>query len=180
VGFPRPPGPPARQRRPDTATCWSGRGDGGRHLYFLRPAGPLTSTRLPRGVDLKVHGYCIVPPSVHPATGMPYRWEDHPVAPLPYHLRELLRPLPVSRIVPAVRHGDGKGLVAWLGEQTSNVNDALFWAACRAHEDGVLDALADELVAAAETAARTAGTWTAAGKRQSRRTVQSARKAAVA
>jgi hypothetical protein len=77
---------------PPTLTVWSGRNDGGRHLYLLRPPGPLTSTRLPEGIDLKASGYCIVPPSIHPATGLPYRWEDHPVASLPYRLRELLRP----------------------------------------------------------------------------------------
>src|SRR4051794_5252709 len=33
---------------PPTLTAWSGRDDGGRHLYYLRPAGPLTSTQLPK------------------------------------------------------------------------------------------------------------------------------------
>jgi hypothetical protein len=77
---------------PDTLTAWSGRNDGGSHLYFLRPPGPLTSTRLPEGIDLKINGYMIMPPSIHPATGLPYRWEDHPVASLPSRLRELLAP----------------------------------------------------------------------------------------
>jgi hypothetical protein len=53
---------------PETLTAWSGRNDGGRHLYFLRPHGPLTSTRLPEGIDLKINGYMIMPPSIHPAT----------------------------------------------------------------------------------------------------------------
>ena len=68
---------------PPTLTAWSGRNDGGRHLYFLRPAGRLTSTKLPTGVDLKVNGYCIVPPSLHPATFQPYRWDQRPAAELP-------------------------------------------------------------------------------------------------
>jgi hypothetical protein len=51
---------------PPTLTAWSGRNDGGQHLYFLRPAGPLSSTRLPQGIDLKANGYCVVPPSIHP------------------------------------------------------------------------------------------------------------------
>jgi len=72
---------------PPTLTVWSGRNDGGRHLYFLRPYGPLTSTRLPQGIDLKVNGYCIVPPSIHPATGLPYRWESREPAALPYSFR---------------------------------------------------------------------------------------------
>jgi Bifunctional DNA primase/polymerase, N-terminal len=74
---------------PQTLTAWSGRGDGGRHLYFLRPHGELTSTKLPLGIDLKAYGYCVMPPSLHPATGQPYRWE---LAHMPHALRELLRP----------------------------------------------------------------------------------------
>jgi hypothetical protein len=46
---------------PKTLTTWTGRNDGGCHLYFIRPAGRLTSTRLPKGVDLKANGYVIVP-----------------------------------------------------------------------------------------------------------------------
>jgi hypothetical protein len=155
---------------PPTATCWSGRGDGGRHLYFLRPAGQLTSTRLPRGIDLKVHGYCIVPPSIHPATGQPYRWEDHPIARLPHRLRELLRPAPV-RLRPAVRRGDGSGLIRFVSEQPlGNVNNGLYWAACSAATDGVLDELAEALVAAAIAAGHP--------ETGARRTVESARKKA--
>lgn len=66
---------------PATLTAWSGRNDGGRRLYYMRPAGPTTCTSLPKGIDLKINGYCIVPPSLHPVTGQPYRWEHHPVAP---------------------------------------------------------------------------------------------------
>jgi hypothetical protein len=51
---------------PETLTAWSGRNDGGCHLYFLRPPGPLTSTKMPAGIDLKVNGYMIMPPSIHP------------------------------------------------------------------------------------------------------------------
>ena len=46
---------------PPTLTVWSGRNDGGRHLYYQRPTGTLTSTRLPEGIDLKANGYCILP-----------------------------------------------------------------------------------------------------------------------
>lgn len=38
---------------------------------LLRPAGPLTSTRLPKGIDLKVNGYCIVPPRHSPGDRAP-------------------------------------------------------------------------------------------------------------
>ena len=56
---------------PATLTVWSGRNDGGRHLYFQRPASPLSSTRLPKGVDLKANGYCIVPHRFTPQPGFP-------------------------------------------------------------------------------------------------------------
>jgi hypothetical protein len=72
----------------ETLTAWSGRNDGGRHLYYLRPAGPLTSTRLPKGIDLKVNGYCIVPPSIHPATGQPYRWDVREPPPVPQRITQ--------------------------------------------------------------------------------------------
>ncbi|MEB3065398.1 bifunctional DNA primase/polymerase [[Mycobacterium] zoologicum] len=73
---------------PPTLTCWSGRGDGGRHLWF-RLRQPMGMQRqvlanLP-GIDVKLpgRGYVVLPPSIHPKTGQPYRWEPHPVADLP-------------------------------------------------------------------------------------------------
>jgi hypothetical protein len=96
---------------PATLTVWSGRNDGGRHLYFLRPAGQLTSTRLPEGIDLKANGYVIAPPSIHPATGLPYKWEQYPVAAPPHGLRELLRPAPRPINLPRRNGGNGDGLL---------------------------------------------------------------------
>jgi Bifunctional DNA primase/polymerase, N-terminal len=92
---------------PVTLTGWSGRDDGGRHLFFHRPPGVVVDSRLPRGVDLKQagRGYTIAPPSLHPDTGKPYWWEHHPVAELPASTVRLLRrpePVVVSwRTVPA-------------------------------------------------------------------------------
>jgi hypothetical protein len=79
---------------PATLTVWSGRGDLGRHLYYRRPAGSLSAARLGAGIDVKTSaGYCVVPPSVHPDSGLPYRWEERaPVVP-PAWLITLLRPL---------------------------------------------------------------------------------------
>jgi hypothetical protein len=158
---------------PETLTCWSGRGDGGAHYYFLQPAGALTSTRLPAGIDLKLRGYCVVPPSVHPATGRPYRWQEHEIAPVPAWLRSLLRPAPKPIVVLGPRRsGDGRHLVDFVAlQQLGNVNNALYWAACRAADDNLLADLVDDLVAAA----------VAAGHPEpgARRTVESAAKRVV-
>jgi hypothetical protein len=153
----------------DTLTAWSGRNDGGRHLYYLRPAGPLTSTRLPKGIDLKVNGYCIVPPSIHPATGLPYRWDERDPAPLPWRLRELLRPLPPRTTYSGRRNKSGKPLVDFVARfVTDGVNDALFWAACKAAEDGILDEIEVELISTAVSVGES--------EKQARWTVKSARK----
>lgn len=85
---------------PPTLTTWSGRGDGGRHLYFQHPGGKLVSTRIGGGLDLKTSaGYCLAPPSIHPDTGQPYRWEPNQVAKPPRWLVSMLRPL-VQEIKP--------------------------------------------------------------------------------
>ncbi len=155
---------------PPTLTAWSGRNDGGRHLYFLRPAGELTSTRLPAGVDLKKNGCCIVPPSIHPVTGQPYRWEHHPAAAPPYTLRDLLRPPP--RPVQTF-NGSGPtsaaGLLRTVAEApVGERNKILFWAACRAVEKCILDDLEGDLIKAAVAAGET--------EVKARRTIASARR----
>jgi hypothetical protein len=80
---------------PATRTVWSGRGDGGRHFYWVRPDGVFTSTGLPDGWDLRDGGkaYLIMPPSPHPATGKAYVWDttaDAPLAALPADVAALL------------------------------------------------------------------------------------------
>ena len=78
---------------PETLTTFSGRRDGGHHLYFVRPAGILSARRLGRGIDLKTSsGYVVVPPSIHPDTGKPYTAHEAPVATPPTALTALLRP----------------------------------------------------------------------------------------
>jgi Bifunctional DNA primase/polymerase, N-terminal len=138
---------------PATLTAWSGRNDGGRHLYFRRPAGQLTSTKLPDGIDLKVNGYCILPPSIHPATGEPYRWDHHEIARPPHALRELLRPTPKPATVHRGNGGNGAGLVRTVAEAPERSrHNALVWASYRAKDDGIIDQITDELVAAAVAA----------------------------
>jgi hypothetical protein len=90
---------------PPTRVSISGRGDGGRHCWFLRPGGSLSAAALGAGLDLKTHtGYVLLPPSRHPATGRPYRWADPAVdpAPVPAWLARLLTP-PAIMPVPGSR-----------------------------------------------------------------------------
>jgi hypothetical protein len=85
-----------------TLTVWSGRKDGGRHLFYRRPKGELTQTRIKKlGCDLKDggKGYTILPPSLHPDTGQPYRWEIRPLANMSRELFELIHyEPPVARL----------------------------------------------------------------------------------
>jgi Bifunctional DNA primase/polymerase, N-terminal len=70
-------------------------GSGGWHLYYAHPGGPLGSkvTGL-AGVDVKADGgYVVAPPSVHPGTGVPYRWiGDRPIVAMPPGLVDACRP----------------------------------------------------------------------------------------
>jgi hypothetical protein len=157
---------------PDTLTVFSGRGDGGRHYYFLRPAGPITAARVPKGIDVKRSGYMVMPPSLHPVTGRPYVWHDVDPVPLPAWLREVLRPAPPkTRTVFSGTPTEGRGLVEFVARQENgNRNNALFWAARRAVESGVLDTIEPDLIAAALA--------TGQDRRTVERTVASARKKA--
>ena len=164
---------------PRTLTVHSGRGTGGRHLYFLNPGGPLSSSRLPAGIDVKTEtGYLVMPPSLHPATGQPYRWESAPPAHLPTALRELLRPA-VARpapVVPAPRTSGSGRLSERAAHLAKFVQDApegtrngrLYWAACQAIRDGH-DAMTFDLL---EGAAMVAGL----SETEARRTITSARR----
>ncbi len=84
---------------PETLTVASGRGDGGRHYYFRRPFAPLSVKGL-AGVDVKTNsGYVVAPPSVHPESGRPYRWErTAQPAQMPLWLQTVLTP---QQTVPA-------------------------------------------------------------------------------
>ncbi len=81
---------------PQTLTAWSGRGDDGRHLYFRRPFAPLSVKGLD-GIDLKTSsGYVVAPPSLHPDTGQPYRWEGSEAAVMPLWLQHVLAPVQLA------------------------------------------------------------------------------------
>jgi len=136
---------------PATRTAESGRGDGGRHFHFLAPEGPVSSTRLPAGIDLKGRGgYVVAPPSIHPDSRQPYRWLDRRApAELPNWLAELLRP-PAPKVYDRpvqLRPGQSdrrlEALVQFvLDAGEGNRNSVLFWASCRGHEmvlEGIVD-----------------------------------------
>lgn len=140
----------------NTCTVWSGRGDGGRHLYYWRPDGPLTAHKLPTGVDLKKSGYTIVPPSIHPASGQPYRWAEQRITEVPGPLEKLLH-VPLGRplgFAPTIPGRGPAALVEFVARQTEgNRNKAIYWAARRAIDHGWMTGdLGDELVAAAVAA----------------------------
>jgi Bifunctional DNA primase/polymerase, N-terminal len=138
---------------------WSGRNDGGHHRFYRRPGGPLTSTRLPKGIDLKVNGYTILPPSIHPATGKPYRWEEHEAADVPNGVLHLLHPKPAPTAggeTYAPTPGALAGLLRTVAEAgEGNRNKALYWAARRVVEEGYPAAALQALGVAARHAGLT-------------------------
>lgn len=159
---------------PKTLTCRTG--SGGWH-HWLAYAGP-SRGKLGDGIDVKTHsGYLVMPPSVHP-NGRRYVWEDETVrtAPAPQWLRALLRP-PAPKVFAPMQGSAKEASLLWVVAESKpgTINDRLYWAACRAAEAGLLDGqLADELV---DAAARAAGPLaTPKGLRESRRTVESAKR----
>ncbi len=158
---------------PPTLTVHSGRGNGGQHRYFLHPGGPLSARRLPPGVDVKTErGYCVVPPSLHPLTGQPYRWESRDPVHLPPEVVALLRPPPPRRLArpsAAALPARGIRLAQYVERQgEGNRNAALFWAVCRALEEGH----GDDVLELLEGAALVAGLDSA----EAERTIASARR----
>lgn len=137
---------------PDTLTVYSGRGDGGQHLYYRHPGGKLTQRNLPPGIDVKTDtGYCVLPPSLHPDTGRPYVWgEVTTPVPFPTGLLPLVRPpepapapfpgrarsgapgADPGRLARRAQHLAEHVAAAAEGER----NGRLFWAACTAHREG--------------------------------------------
>lgn len=147
------------QPLPQTLIVHSGRGNGSQHRYYRHPGGHLSSTRLPQGIDVKTAtGYCVMPPSVHPVTGNPYRWEQHEPSELPAALLALLRPPPTplphearpDRQQSSDRANQLVRFVAQLPE--GKRNDGLYWAACRALDNQAPPGVLEQLVAAAQHA----------------------------
>ena len=142
---------------------------GGIHAYYQgtdQRCGRLAAHHL----DFKAcGGYVLVPPSV--VDGRPYRLVRRSAARSVLNwaaVREFLAPPPPSTATRPKPRGTGiPGLAAWLAAQTEgNRNNALFWACCRAVENGAAESDLDELVAVAVSIGLT--------EREARRTARSA------
>ncbi|WP_425413360.1 bifunctional DNA primase/polymerase [Micromonospora pallida] len=81
-------------------TAYVATGSNGLHLYYRHPGGPVPCSQgkpgqgLGPGIDVKADGgYVVLPPSVHPRTGRPYRWApDKAMEEMPSALVTACRP----------------------------------------------------------------------------------------
>lgn len=130
---------------------------GGRHLWLSGPPElvvPNSAGRLAPGIDIRGAGGYLVGPGSRTAQGVyaaaPGTAHLAP-APCPRSLLRLLLPPPrAHHPVPAAAGGHGQGLVQFvLAAHEGQRNTRLFWAACRAYEDGIGPALVTPLVDAA-------------------------------
>jgi len=131
-------------RLPRTLTARTG--SGGFHIW-LSYDGP-TRGKLGEGIDIKSNsGYVVLPPSLH-ASGGRYEWiSERPAAYAPQWVRDLLNP--PRREFTGTPSGDIAPLVRFVTESVEGErNRRLFWATCRAAEQGVDPA---PLIAAAES-----------------------------
>lgn len=115
---------------------------GGLHLYF-KPRGQRSSSIPTRYLDLKADGgYVLLPPSRVPHGGYELLWENSDVrGQLDWgEIRKLLQPARPTRAryTLADTVGAVERLVAFvLRAQEGNRNTLLFWACCRAIDNGV-------------------------------------------
>ncbi|WP_128435467.1 bifunctional DNA primase/polymerase [Streptomyces cyaneus] len=130
---------------------------GGRHLWLTGPPHvvvPNSAGRLAPGIDIRGAGGYLVGPGSRTDHGVystaPGTSHITP-APCPRALLRLLLPPPRSHHpTPPSAGGHGQGLVQFvLAAHEGQRNTRLFWAACRAYEDGIGPALVDPLVEAA-------------------------------
>ena len=135
---------------PPTLEVISGRRDGGRHLYYIRPFVRPYRGNIPHGIDVKTNGYMVMPPSVHPDTGKPYEWVEHEIVRLPRAVEMLLLPRP-KKASRRPTSSDAAALATWLrGLRMGERHDGLFWAASRLHDAGADHRGTQLLVDAAE------------------------------
>jgi len=131
---------------------------GGRHLWLSGPPDvvvPNSAGRLAPGIDIRGAGGYLVGPGSRTDHGVyataPGTARLAPAACPPALLRLLLPPPRTSQHPTPASAGDhGQGLVQFvLAAHEGQRNTRLFWAACRAYEDGIGPALVDPLVEAA-------------------------------
>lgn len=147
---------------------------GGRHLWLTGPPDtvvPNSAGRLAPGIDIRGAGGYLVGPGSRTGHGV-YTTAPGtahlPPAPCPPSLLRLLLPPPPARHpAPPAPGTHGRGLVRFVrSAHEGQRNTRLFWAACRAYENGIGPALAAPL---AEAARRTG-----LSEREARATIASA------
>ncbi|MFF1476205.1 bifunctional DNA primase/polymerase [Streptomyces sp. NPDC058301] len=129
---------------------------GGRHIWLTGPPDrvvPNSASRLAPGIDVRGAGGYLVGPGSLTSNGV-YRLAPGTAhlapAPCPDALLDLLTPPARVHRPRAYGTDRGHGLVQFvLAAHEGQRNTRLFWAACRAYENGIGDALADRLTAAA-------------------------------
>ncbi|MFC4464835.1 bifunctional DNA primase/polymerase [Streptomyces xiangluensis] len=130
---------------------------GGRHLWLSGPPDvvvPNSAGRLAPGIDIRGAGGYLVGPGSRSAHGVystaPGTSHLAP-APCPRALLRLLTPPPrTHHPTPSSAGGHGQGLVQFVATaHEGQRNTRLFWAACRAYENGIGDELVEPLVDAA-------------------------------
>ncbi|QIP85687.1 DNA primase [Streptomyces sp. Tu 2975] len=146
---------------------------GGRHLWLTGPPDTVvanSASRLAPGIDVRgTGGYLVGPGSVtaHGAYRIAPGTAHLAPAPCPHALLRLITPPARTRSVAGSPHGHGHGLVQFvLAAQEGQRNTRLFWAACRAYENGLGDSLTEALTDAAVHAGLT--------EREARATIASA------
>ncbi|MFG3333834.1 bifunctional DNA primase/polymerase [Streptomyces tendae] len=146
---------------------------GGRHLWLTGPPDhvvPNSAGRLAPGIDVRGAGGYLVGPGSRTRHGAyttaPGTAHLAP-APCPPALLRLLLPPTVRRAGNGTTGGDGRGLVQFvLAAHRGQRNTRLFWAACRAYENGIGAALLAPLLDAARATGLT--------EREARATITSA------
>ncbi|MCX5362357.1 bifunctional DNA primase/polymerase [Streptomyces sp. NBC_00124] len=130
---------------------------GGRHLWLSGPPDvvvPNSAGRLAPGIDIRGAGGYLVGPGSRTDHGVyataPGTAHLAPAACPPALLRLLLPPPRTHHPTPPSAGDHGQGLVQFvLAAHEGQRNTRLFWAACRAYENGIGPALVDPLVDAA-------------------------------
>ncbi|MFE1798622.1 bifunctional DNA primase/polymerase [Streptomyces sp. NPDC059517] len=131
---------------------------GGRHLWLSGPPDvvvPNSASRLAPGIDIRgAGGYLVGPGSrtEHGVYSTAPGTAQLPPAPCPTSLLRLLTPPPRPHNTPttATPSQQGEGLVQFvLAAHEGQRNTRLFWAACRAYENGFGPQLTEALVDAA-------------------------------